>query len=46
MAAGARGVDAVVTHARRGARAGSSRMLADERRPSAVVAMSCSRWGR
>lgn len=36
---------AAVTPAPPGARAGSSRTPAGGRRPSAVAARSCSRWG-
>lgn len=45
-AEGARVVGAAVTPVPQGARAGSSRMLVDERRPSAAAARSCSRWDR
>ncbi len=42
----ARVAGAAVTPVPPEARAGSSRMPADETRPSAAAARSCSRWGR
>lgn len=45
VAEGARVAGAAVTPAPQGARAGSSRMPADERHPSAAGARSCNRWG-
>lgn len=46
MAKGAQVAGAAVTPVPPGARAGSIRTPVDEKRPSAAVARSCSRWGR